>query len=329
MSKAHSPKVTAIGIDVAKAHLDVAVSGWKEVRNFSNDPAGHGQIIAWIKSGKIRPDVICMEATGGYEKPLAVALQAEGFPVAVVNPKRARDYAKGIGLLAKTDKVDAMLLVRFGAMLVRDGVLDRHVKRAPDERREWLMALVNRRRQLMTMQQAEKQRIEQTPEALHSSLQAMMAGMQAQIESLDDQMEQYILEHYPDLDRLLRSVCGVGPQTSATLIAALPELGQLNRRRIAALVGIAPIPKDSGKSKGRRMIQGGRFDLRRVLYMATLSAARHNPAIRAFYERLRAAGKFPKVALVACMRKLLSVLNAMVRDGRHWDPQKLVIATPA
>jgi transposase len=322
MSKVQVPKTTTIGIDVAKAHLDVAVSERKEVRNFSNDPPGHADIVAWIKSNKIRPSVICMEATGGYEKNLAAALQTQGFPVAVVNPKRARDYAKGIGLLAKTDKVDARMLARFAVTVVRDGDLERYLLRPHDEQREWLTALVTRRRQLVTMRSAEWQRLEQTPLKLRSSIETSIKTLRVQISDFDARIRQYISAYYPAINQLLQSASGIGPQSSAILIGALPELGELNRRKIAALVGTAPFAKDSGHSKGRRFIKGGRFEIRRMLYMATLSAARYNPVIKAFYERLRAAGKFPKVALVACMRKLLTILNAMVRDGKLWNPSK-------
>jgi transposase len=322
--KQQQQQTMTVGIDVAKAHLDMAVSGVKEVRNFSNDAEGHAKIVAQVQSCQPRPMLIVMEATGGYEKPLAVALQTAGLPVAVVNPKRSRDYAKGIGWFAKTDKVDARLLARFAMALVNDekNDLERWLKRPPDARREWLTALVTRRRQLVTMAQAEKQRLELTPKDLYPSIGVILDVLQAQIEAINVQIEQYIGEHYAPLDQLLQSVTGIGRQSSAILIGALPELGALNRRKIASLVGVAPFPKDSGNSVGRRMVQGGRFDLRRILYMASLVASKHNPAIRAFYERLRAAGKLKKVALVACMRKLLTILNAMVRDGQSWNPAK-------
>ena len=327
MSKAHVPKkVVTVGIDVAKAHLDAAVSGARQVRRFGNDPPGHAGVIEWIRSAKLRPLLVCMEGTGGYEKPLAAALQAKGFPVAVVNPKRARDFAKGMGLLAKTDRVDARMLAEFAAAIARSDSLQRHVKAAPDPKREWLTALVTRRRQLLTMQQAERQRIEQTPKALHPGLQTVIEVLQEHIHGIETQMEQTIREHYAALDRLLQSASGVGRQTSSMLVGGVPELGRLTRRQIAALVGLAPFARDSGKHKGRRKIQGGRFDVRRVLYMATLTATRYNPVIKPFYQRLLAAGKLPKVALVACMRKLLTILNAMVRDGREWNPKRAPVA---
>jgi transposase len=320
----YQQQTITVGIDVAKAHLDMAVSTSKGVRNFSNDAEGHAKIVAAIQACPSKPMLIVMEATGGYEKPLAVALQAAGLPVAVVNPKRSRDYAKSQGWFAKTDKVDARLLAKFGAGLVNDeeNDLKRWLKRPPDARREWLTALVTRRRQLVTMAQAERQRMELTPKDLLPSIGGVIETLQAQIESLNGQIEQYIGEHYAALNDLLQSVPGIGPQSSAILIGAMPELGELNRRKVASLAGVAPYPKDSGNSVGRRVIQGGRFDLRRALYMAALVASKHNPTIRAFYKRLLAAGKLKKVALVACMRKLLTILNAMVRDGTPWNPAK-------
>jgi len=312
-------QTVAVGIDVAKGHLDVAVSERKDVFNVSNDSAGHDKIVALLKVGKIKPSVVVMEATGGYEKPVAKALQRAGFLVVVVNPKQARDYAKGIGVFAKTDKVDARMLAEFGEMLVSRRKLKNYLKLPVDERRERLLALVTRRRQLLTMSLAEKQRMGLMPKELHGSVQVVVDLLDDQVKKIDLEVRGHVDEHYMALDQLLQSTPGIGDQCSAMVIAALPELGQLNRRKIASLVGIAPFPKDSGNSTGRRFIQGGRFDLRRSLYMAALVAARHNAIIRPFYKRLVAAGKLKKVALVACMRKLLTILNAMVREGRAWE----------
>lgn len=188
-----------------------------------------------------------------------------------------------------------------------------------DEQQQWLSALVTRRRQLLTMLLSERQRLQITPKGLHPSIEAIVAAIKAQLDDIEAQMVGHVREHFGELDRLLQSASGIGPVASATLIAELPELGRLNRREIAALVGIAPMANDSGSSKGRRRIQGGRFEIRRVLYMAALTASRRNPTIKTFYDRLIVAGKLPKVALVACMRKLLTTLNAMVRTNQPWN----------
>jgi transposase len=204
-------------------------------------------------------------------------------------------------------------------VLLRREDLARFLRPLADEQQQWLAALVTRRRQLLTMLHSERQRLQITPKGLHPSIQAIIAVIQAQLDDIDRQMVAHVREHFGELDRLLQSASGIGPVASATLIAELPELGRLSRRHIAALVGVAPMANDSGSSKGRRRIQGGRFQIRRVLYMAALTASRSNPAIKAFYDRLIGAGKLPKVALVACMRKLLTVLNAMVRTNRAWN----------
>lgn len=307
-----------VGIDVAKAHVDVCVLGAKsDAQRLNNDAEGHSALAATLQP--LGVGLVVMEATGGYEAALACALQAAGLPVAVVNPRQARDFAKSMGRLAKTDAVDARMLAELAAVLVRREDLDRFLRPLTDERQQWLAALVTRRRQLLTMLHSERQRLQITPKKLHASIEAIVAAIKAQLDEIEAQMVTHVREHFGELDKLLQSAAGIGPVASATLIAELPELGKLNRREIAALVGVAPMANDSGGSKGRRRVQGGRFEIRRVLYMATLTATRYNPAIRAFYERLKAAGKLSKVALVACMRKLLTTLNAMVRTGKHWD----------
>lgn len=304
-----------VGIDVAKAHVDVCVLGAKSsAQRFDNDAEGHSALAAALQPLDV--GLVVMEATGGYEAALACALQATGLPVAVINPRQARDFAKSMGRLAKTDAVDARTLAELAAVLLRRDDLQRFLRPLADERQQWLAALVTRRRQLLTMLHSERQRLQITPKKLHASIEA---AIKAQLDEIEEQMVTHVREHFGELDTLLQSAAGVGPVASATMIAELPELGRLNRREIAALVGVAPMANDSGGSKGRRRVQGGRFEIRRVLYMATLTATRYNPAIKAFYERLKAAGKLPKVALVACMRKLLTTLNAMVRTGKPWD----------
>ena len=308
-----------VGIDVAKAHVDVCVLGVASgVQRFANDADGHSALAAALLP--LGAGLVVMEATGGYEAALACALQASGLPVAVLNPRQARDFARSMGRLAKTDAVDARMLAEMAAVLVHREDLARFVRPVADECQQWLAALVTRRRQLLAMLGSERQRLQITPRKLHPSIEAIIAAIKAQLDDLEAQMMDHVREHFSGLDGLLQSTSGIGPVASATLIAQLPELGRLNRREIAALVGVAPMSNDSGNRKGRRRVQGGRFEIRRVLYMATLTAARYNPVIRAFYERLKAAGKLPKVALVACMRKLLTMLNAMVRTGKPWDP---------
>jgi len=313
-----SASSVVVGIDVAKAHVDVSVLGARlDAQRFDNQAEGHSALTAALKPLGVA--LVVMESTGGYEIELACALQAAGLPVAVVNPRQARDFAKSMGRLAKTDAVDARMLAEFAAVLLRREDLARFLRPLADAQQQWLAALVTRRRQLLTMLHSERQRLQITPKGLHPSIEAIVAAIKAQLDDIEAQMIGHVREHFGELDRLLQSASGIGPVASATLIAQLPELGRLNRREIAALVGIAPMANDSGASRGRRRIQGGRFEIRRVLYMAALTASRRNPAIKTFYERLLAAGKLPKVALVACMRKLLTTLNAMVRTNQPWN----------
>jgi transposase len=213
------------------------------------------------------------------------------------------------------------VLAEFGQTLARRADLYRFLRPLDDASKQWLAALVTRRRQLIAMMLSERQRLQITPKKLHPSLEAIIQAIKTQLDDVEGQMVVHVKERFGELDALLQSVTGIGPVASATLIAELPELGKLNRRQIASLVGVAPFAKDSGTTRGRRRIQGGRFDVRRVLYMATLTAAFRNPLFKAHYQRLLAAGKLPKVALVACMRKLLTTLNAMVRTGSKWNPQ--------
>jgi transposase len=309
-----------VGIDVAKAHVDVSVLGVKlDVQRFDNDADGHSALVAALQPFAV--SLVVMEATGGYEAAIACALQAAGLSVAVVNPRQARDFAKSMGQLAKTDAVDARLLAEFASVLVRREDLASFIRPLPDDKQQTLAALVTRRRQLLTMLGAERQRLQLAIAKVRPSIEAMIKAIRAQLDDVAAQMVGHVKEHYEELDKLLRSASGIGPVASATLIAELPELGRLNRREIAALVGVAPMANDSGTTRGRRRIQGGRFEIRRVLYMAALVAAKHNPPIKAFYQRLLAAGKLPKVALVACMRKLLTTLNAMVKTNTPWDAE--------
>ena len=310
--------VIVVGVDVAKAHLDVDGHGAEfAAERVANDSDGHARLLERL--AELGPRLVLMEASGGYERALACTLQGAGHAVAVVNARRARDFAKAMGYLAKTDRIDARMLAEYGASLLANGQLADRLVVPIDEEKQALADMVARRRQLVTMLGSEQQRLAMAGRVVKPSIRAIIKAIKAQLADIDGQMSRHVLAHHAELEALLRSTAGVGAVTSANLIAVLPELGQLNRRQIASLVGVAPIANDSGAKSGRRAIRGGRFEVRRVLYMATLTATRYNAPIRAFYERLLARGKPKKVALVACMRKLLTLLNAMVRSGKSWD----------
>ena len=311
--------MVVVGIDVAKAHLDVAVQGGAFTSGrFANDPEGLGALRAML--APLRPKLVLMEASGGYEAEPACVLVAAGLAVAVINPRQARDFARAMGTLAKTDRLDARLLAELAAVLAGRDDLERFLRPVVEKERLDLEALVARRRQLVGMLLAERQRLAQARPSVKPGIKALIVTLQGQIEEIDRFLQMQVAEHHAALDLLLRSTSGIGPVVSATLIAELPELGRLDRRAISALVGVAPFARDSGLMRGRRRIAGGRSEVRRALYMATLTATRYNPVIRPFYQHLLQAGKLKKVALVACMRKLLTILNAMVRDGAVFDP---------
>ncbi|MBI2080169.1 MAG: IS110 family transposase [candidate division NC10 bacterium] len=303
-----------VGIDVAKASLDVAVHPTAErwtVEHTERELAGLTRRLT-----ALQPALVVLEATGGLEGPLVGALAAAGLPVVVVNPRQVRDFAKATGLLAKTDALDAAVLAHFAAAV-------RPTPRPlPDAATQTLAALVTRRRQLVEMLTAERNRLGSAPRALRGEIQAHITWLKRRLARLDTDLGQAIRTSpvWRVQEDLLRSVPGVGPVLSATLLASLPELGTLNRKAIAALVGVAPLNRDSGTLRGRRRVWGGRAAVRAVLYMGALVAVRHNPVLRAFYQRLRAAGKLPKVALTACMRKLLTILNAMLKHQTPWSP---------
>lgn len=313
-------EAVVVGIDVGKEQVEVAVLGGEGVSpQYANDGAGQAALLSALQPLGVA--LVVLEATGGYEAALACTLQAAGLPVAVVNPRQARDFARSLGRLAKTDRIDAADLAAYGRMLLDRDDLGRYLRPLETAQQQDLAAWVARRRQLITMLGMEQLRLAQARRAVRPSIHKVIKVLQRQLEDIDGQMNGHLKAHFAELDRLLRSTTGIGPVASASLIAELPELGRLNRRQIAALVGVAPMARDSGQSRGRRRIRGGRAPLRRVLYMATLAATRHNPLVRAHYQRLRAAGKLPKVAIVACMRKLLTILNAMARTGTAFDPQ--------
>lgn len=308
-------KAAFVGIDVSKEKLDVCVLPMGTVFQENNDHRGFESLMKRLAGLDVQRIVI--ESTGSYSRAPAAALAGNGFVVAVVNPRQVRDFAKAAGKLAKTDTVDAEVLARFG--MVFSPTPMREGSPAQDE----LAALVVRRRQLVDMRTAEMNRLEQAHSRLKGKIRAHIKWLDRQIDDCDDDMGKMLKESgiWRDRVEILESAKGVGVTTARTLIALLPELGQLNRREISALVGVAPFACDSGKQRGQRSIWGGRAPVRAVLYMATLSAVRYNPTLKAFNERLRAAGKRPKVALVACMRKLLTMLNAMVRDQAAWNPK--------
>lgn len=306
------------GVDVSKQHLDAC---WANVdQRLVNDAAGCSELIAKLRCANV--DLVVVEATGGYERALVCALQAAGITVARVNPRQARDFAKSMGVLAKTDRVDARTLRDFADVLARHKDRDKHITPVMDVHRAELAAMVTRRRQLLEMHVAESNRLEVAGKRAVRSIKAVIRALDRQLAAIDSDIDDFLDKHFEPQSKLLDSVKGVARVTIMTLSAALPELGRLDRRQIAKLVGLAPLANDSGKRQGKRQIWGGRSEVRAVLYMATLSAMRHNPAISAFRARLLAAGKLPKVAVVACMRKLLTILNAMVRDRAAWDPTK-------
>jgi transposase len=304
-----------VGIDVSKAWLDVAVHEQKETLRFSNTDAGIANLVQKLK--KLKPRLIVLEPTGGFEMLVVAELSQASLPIAVVNAKRVRDFAKATGQMAKTDKLDARVLAHFAAAVRPE------LRSLRNEEEEQLAALLTRRRQILDMLTVEKNRLGTVRANMRPALETHIDWLSHNLKELDQAIEDLVKGSplWKAKDSLLQSVPGVGPVTSATLLGLLPELGLLNRQEIAALVGVAPLNKDSGRKKGKRRIFGGRADVRSVLYMAALSAKKHNPFIRTFYERLIRHGKEKKVALTACMRKLLVILNAMVRTHQPWRSQ--------
>ena len=302
------------GIDVSKAFLDVCV-GLDESRT-TNDHQGWVEIVAKLRQASV--DLVVIEATGGYERGVVVALQQAEFTVARVNPRQARDFAKSMGALAKTDKVDARMLRDFGDVLSRHKDRSKYVTPMFDPARELLHELVTRRRQLVEMRVAEGNHLEHATRATRRGILSVVKLLEKQIVQIEKEIDDHMDDHFKPQKELLDSFKGVGPATIMTLVADLPELGKLDRRAIAKLVGVAPLANDSGDRRGKRSIWGGRSKVRSTVYMAALVAMRHNTVIKTFYDRLVAAGKPKKVALVACIRKLLTILNAMLRDGQMW-----------
>ena len=306
-----------VGIDVSKATLDVAVRPGGEAWQAANEPAAIGAVVERLLA--LAPHVVVLEATGGYEHAVVAALATAGLPVVVANPRQVRDFGRAIGQLAKTDRIDAALLAQFGE---RVQPVPRPLKEAATEE---VSALLARRRQLIEMLTAERNRLGTARSAaVRRSVQRHIQWLERQLDDVDGALGAAIEASpaWQATEDLLRSVPGIGPVVRRTLIGDLPELGRLNRKQIAALVGVAPHARDSGTLRGHRQIWGGRKTVRGALYMSTIVASRYNPVIREFYQRLRKAGKPAKVALTACMRKLLIILNAMMRTQTSWDPTR-------
>jgi transposase len=305
---------TVVGIDISKERLDVAcVPLTPGPSQFDNDPRGHAALIAWLKD--IAPRLIVLESTGGYQRALIAGLGSAELPVVVVNPRQARDFARAVGILAKTDAIDAAVLARFGASI------NPTLRPLPSAQATALTDLLARRRQLIELHTAECNRLAQAAAPkIKASIKAVLTVLKKQIDSIDDEIDG-LIQHCPcwqEKEILLTSVPGIGTQTARTLLGCLPELGQISRQAVAALVGVAPLNRDSGSMRGKRTTWGGRKVVRSALYMAALVASRHNPVIRAHYQKLLAAGKAKKLALVACMRKLLVMLNAILRNKTPW-----------
>ena len=306
-------EVTYVGVDVAKAQLDVAVRPTGDRWEVSRDEAGVHQLVSCLKA--LEPVMVLLEASGGLELPVVAALAAEAVPVAVVNPRQVRDFARATGKLAKTDALDAAVLAHF-AEAVRPPV-----RPLRDAETQVLNSLAARRHQVMTMLVSEKNRLSAaTTVAVRPRIEVHIAWLERELDDLDKDLRQTLRQSsvWREKDDLLRTVPGVGEQLSLTLLAYLPELGTLDRRQIAALVGVAPFNRDSGSLRGKRTVWGGRARVRAALYMGALTASRFNPVIRDFYQRLLACGKPKKLALTACMRKLLVILNSMLKHRSSW-----------
>jgi transposase len=301
-----------VGIDVSKDSLDVAVSPGKQIRRFHNTATGIGKTVGYIM--EINPILVVMEATGGFEIQVAAALGEAGIPTAIMNPRQVRDYGRSTGKLAKTDAIDAQILANFAATVRPEP------RPLANLQAQELKEILARRRQLSEMITAEKNRLRRARGILRDHIRAHIDWLEKELLEMESALRRFIEESpmWREKDNLLKSVPGIGPVLASTLVADLPELGNLNRKQIAALVGVAPFNRDSGKMRGKRAIWGGRANVRAALYMGALVAIRHNPVIRRFYERLIAAGKAKKAAITACMRKLLTILNAIMKHHTSW-----------
>jgi transposase len=304
-----------IGIDVSKATLDVAALPDGESWTVTNDEPGLADLAPRLVA--LAPVLVVLEATGGFEMLAAITLAKAGLPIAVVNPRQVRDFARAMGQLAKTDALDAGLLAAFAQRVRPDP------RPLPDAAAQLLESLLTRRRQLVEMLTAEKNRLGFARGPVQRDITQHIRWLEQRLADVEGDLQAAVVSSplYRAKSDLLRSVPGIGPVTTMTLLASLPELGQLSRQQVAALVGVAPLNRDSGTLRGKRLVWGGRAPVRAVLYMATLVGLKHNPVLRRFYDRLRAAGKPFKVAATACMRKLLTILNAMLKYERPWNPE--------
>jgi transposase len=302
-----------VGIDVSKDNLDLAVHPRQQIRRFHNTATGINKAVEYIRD--IGPVLLVMEATGGFEITVAAALSEAGITTAIVNPRQARDYARSTGKLAKTDAIDAQMLADFAAAVQPEP------RPLADTQAQELKDILARRRQLNEMITAEKNRLHRSRGALRDHIRAHINWMEKELIEMDSELKHFIEKSpiWREKDNLLKTAPGIGPVLSSTLVAELPELGNLNRKQIAALVGVAPLNRDSGKMRGKRSVWGGRAGVRSALYMGTLVATRFNPVIREFYNRLIAAGKPKKVAITACMRKFITILNAMIKHHSTWQ----------
>ena len=304
---------TNIGIDVSKDWLDIVVIPSGETWRTENKEEAIRELIQKLE--QLKPERIVLEATGGYEQILAVQIYLRGLPLCRVNPKRTRYFARSLGLLAKTDILDGKVLALFGERV------QPALTRLPSEKEQVLSALISRREQISNFLVSERNRLHTAPKTLHASLNEHITWLKNQLKQLEREIDDFVNDDpdFKEKSELLVEVQGVGKKTAAKLIADVPELGDCDRKQIAALVGVAPYNRDSGRKSGQRFISGGRPDVRSILYMATLTATRCNPVIREMYQRLLKVGKKKKVAIVACMRKLLTILNAIIRDRSHWN----------
>lgn len=305
-------------IDVSKSTLDIAISSITQQFTVPNEDGGINQILKELKRNETQ--LILMEATGGLESGVAGYLQSEGFDVVVINPRQARDFARAMGYLAKTDQIDARVLLQMAKVINQHPEREKYIRPLPDVHRQLLAAMVVRRRQLTIMLTAERNRLHPSHPQNHESIRFIISVLKSEMARVEAEMSAYISENFSELSALLSAVKGVGAATVAVLLAEVPELGTLSRREISALIGVAPINRDSGTMRGRRTVFGGRASVRTALYMSALVGTRHNPVIKEFYTRLVAAGKPKKVALTACIRKLLTILNAMLKNNEAWDP---------
>lgn len=305
-------------IDVSKSTLDIAISSITQQFTVPNEDGGINQILKELKRNETQ--LILMEATGGLESGVAGYLQSEGFDVVVISPRQARDFARAMGYLAKTDQIDARVLLQMAKVINQHPEREKYIRPLPDVHRQLLAAMVVRRRQLTIMLTAERNRLHPSHSQNHESIRFIISVLKSEMARVEAEMSAYISENFSELSALLSAVKGVGAATVAVLLAEVPELGTLSRREISALIGVAPINRDSGTMRGRRTVFGGRASVRTALYMSALVGTRHNSVIKEFYTRLVAAGKPKKVALTACIRKLLTILNAMLKNNEAWDP---------